>query len=245
MARKDASTRKQANTRKWETRAERGEVKRRGGRATQLPSHLLRVFRQQQMVKACVRRRQARLIGAVTRDHKVEIAKTLDGYAVRTGAEEEKLLLRVGGQLVNDLPQQRNRTVRAREPVVVLRGALERLEVEHGRAADEELELLPSEELEALAAAHGVEAALEGGKLARDRVLEQVLCVESNVLIAVLAGDGDVGAAGHQVEGLGFAKILKAHLHAEAKCALDLGSVKIEKLLEAAGERREGHLEVG
>ena len=41
------------------------------------------------------------------------------------------------------LPQQQHRRVRLGEAVVVLGRALERLKVEDGRAADEQLELLP------------------------------------------------------------------------------------------------------
>ena len=60
--------------------------------------------------------------------------------------------------LQTNLQQRVLRRVVARVAVVVLRDALERLKVEDGRAADEQLELLPPEELQAVAAAPAAEA---------------------------------------------------------------------------------------
>ena len=87
----------------------------------------------------------------------------------------------------------------ASEAVVVLRNALEGGEVEHGRSADEQLELLPAEELQAVAAAHRVEAALEGVELALDREGHGVVRVQAHVLLAVGLGDGDLAAARYEV----------------------------------------------
>ena len=61
------------------------------------------VLGQQQMVKASVRRWQPRLVSAVTRDHKVEIAQTLDRHAVRARAEEEEALLELDWETMDDL----------------------------------------------------------------------------------------------------------------------------------------------
>ena len=49
---------------------------------------LVFVLGRQQMVEARVRRWQPRLVGAVSRDDKVEIAQALDRHAIGAGAEE-------------------------------------------------------------------------------------------------------------------------------------------------------------
>ena len=54
-------------------------------------------------VEARVGRRQARLVGPVARDNKVEVAQALDRYAVGARAEEEEALLQLERQLVDDL----------------------------------------------------------------------------------------------------------------------------------------------
>ena len=72
--------------------------------------------------------------------------------------------------------------VLAGEAVIILGGPFEGLKVEHGRAADEQLELLPAEELEAIATAHCEEAALEGCKLLPHGVLQNILGVQVHIL---------------------------------------------------------------
>lgn len=73
------------------------------------------------MVEARVCRWEARFVSAVARDDKIEVAKALDGNAVGASAEEEEALLKLYRELVDDLPQQTDRRVLAREPVIVLR----------------------------------------------------------------------------------------------------------------------------
>eukprot|EP00964_Phaeocystis_antarctica_P050793 scaffold29566_cov51-Phaeocystis_antarctica.AAC.5 len=202
------------------------------------------VLGQQQVVEARVRRRQPVLVRAVLGDDECEVAQPLDGDAVGAGAEEEESLLHLDRQAVHRLPQEGDGGVVAREAVVVLRDALQCLEIQHRRAADEQLELLPAEELQAVAAADRVEAALEGVELPLDRQRQSVVCVEAHVLDAVLLGDGDLASARHQVVRQLLTVPLVADLHVQAEGALHFCLRKVEQRLQAAPHLGECPLKV-
>mmetsp|Transcript_11500 Transcript_11500/g.28707 ORF Transcript_11500/g.28707 Transcript_11500/m.28707 type:complete len:485 (-) Transcript_11500:933-2387(-) len=201
------------------------------------------VLGEQQVVEARVRGGEPVLVRAVLGDDEGEVAQPLDGHAVGARAEEEEALLHLDRQAVHRLPQVGDGRVVAREAVVVLRDALEGGEVEHGRPADEQLELLPAEELQAVAAAHRVEAALEGVELPLDGEGHRVVRVQAHVLLAVGLGDGDLAAARYEVVRELLAIPLVAHLHAQAE-ALDVGLGEVEERLQAAPHLGECGLEV-
>mmetsp|Transcript_5072 Transcript_5072/g.11568 ORF Transcript_5072/g.11568 Transcript_5072/m.11568 type:complete len:424 (-) Transcript_5072:802-2073(-) len=145
---------------------------------------------------------------------------------------------------MDHLPQQHDGWVLARVAVVVLRDTLERLEIEHGRTADEQLKLLPPEELQTIAATHRLEPAHESAKLPRDRILEQIFDVQPHVLVPVVAGDRYVPSPRHQIVRAPLAKLLIAHLHAKAKSGLHLGHFIVEQLLHRTAHAGKSELEI-
>eukprot|EP00962_Isochrysis_galbana_P025368 scaffold7805_cov116-Isochrysis_galbana.AAC.9 len=220
------------------------------------------------MVEARVRRREALLIRPVARDDKVEVPQALDRDPVRAGREEEELLLELHRQLpssycaarssacegpprVDDgkqvwprthvhgalLGQGQPRPTRARRP---------HLEVEVGRPTDEQLELLPPKEPQALAPTHGVEASQEGFELPCDRPGQQILGVAPHVLAAVMLRHRHLAPSRNQIVRQLLPKLLKRHLHAQPKGLLHLRRrLKVEQQLQAVADVGEGLLEVG
>ena len=63
------------------------------------------------MVEAGVGGGQPRLICAIARDHKIQVAEALDRDAIRASAEKEEALLQLNRKLVDDLPKQDDRWV--------------------------------------------------------------------------------------------------------------------------------------
>mmetsp|Transcript_63681 Transcript_63681/g.154006 ORF Transcript_63681/g.154006 Transcript_63681/m.154006 type:complete len:215 (+) Transcript_63681:168-812(+) len=99
------------------------------------------------------------------------------------------------------------------------------LEVEHGAATHQELQLCRAKQLQNLTAAELVEPTGKRRVLGRDRVNHEVLHVEVDPLLAILVCDWDVGAPGLELNGPHGTEELLNDFEHEAHVFLDIALV--------------------
>mmetsp|Transcript_8322 Transcript_8322/g.29551 ORF Transcript_8322/g.29551 Transcript_8322/m.29551 type:complete len:734 (-) Transcript_8322:1002-3203(-) len=218
-----------------------------GDRGAQLGLELraVAVLGQQEVVEARVRRGQVVAVGPRARDDELEMPEAADGRAVAARHERQQLALVRRRERVHHLPEVPHCRAVLAEAVLVSRSLrLQRLEVQHLAAADEQLQLRGAEQLQRRARRQLVEAAREGLVLVLDAVHHQVLDVQLHPLLAVLIRHGDVGAAGFELDGARGAVVLLDDVKGEAHVLLHVALV-LEHLAHGLGDRREHLLDVG
>ncbi len=93
------------------------------------------------------------------------------------------------------------------------------------------------EQLEDFGAADVVEAAVESGERVLHGLVEQEVDVGGDVLLAVVFGDGNLRAAGYELDGDGLVEALAGDFEVEAEGGLEVVAVVFEEGLEAPRHR--------
>lgn len=152
------------------------------------PTHL--VLWQHDVVEARVGRWEPSAARAIARNGKRrgQVGQPLDGHTVTPSNKKEQFLLLLHWHFVRHLPKPRHCLVAAVVPPMILGPRLQLEEIQALAAAHQELQLFGPEERERRAFTHFQKTALEGGKLAVDGALQEVLGVELDVLLAVGVG---------------------------------------------------------